>query len=425
MEHENAENTNETPMAVIPPNKFDEFMKLVTKLNKKAAKAGVDPVRILKVEESTRKQRQGPFWEVNPHTLQAHQVTREVEVPVMEITLETPTFSIGDYVLVARVETLETGENTFHAVPAESSNIPERYADTGCQCEHCRAKRHRNETYLVRKGTQYKQVGSTCIRDFLGHDVRSAFAFCSDISGVLTGWGSDEMDEYYGMRSKRIFYVKRYLAWAQATIRTSGWCSRSFARESYGEAPTPTATIACNLYWAEYHNSLPKDFPKEERPNEADVEHVEAALAWIRSYTREQTKGNDYLNKLRAVASCDVCDASNDGVLASLLPAHQRFLVGEEKRKQRAKDAANSEHVGTVGKRETFKVVHVAAFALPDYGYGPSFINKFRDERGNVLVWKTGYQFDKGWEGSLKGTVKEHNEFRGEKQTVLTRCREQ
>ena len=49
----------------------------------------------------------------------------------------------------------------------------------------------------------------------------------------------------------------------------------------------------------------------------------------------------------------------------------------------------------------------------------------FEDENHNKLVWKT----QKGIDGDVcdffkvKGTVKEHSEYRGEKQTVLTRCK--
>ena len=55
-----------------------------------------------------------------------------------------------------------------------------------------------------------------------------------------------------------------------------------------------------------------------------------------------------------------------------------------------------------------------------------------KDAAGNVYTWKTanniGYEDAEGvWqkpeEFTIKGTVKEHSEYRGEKQTVLTRCK--
>jgi hypothetical protein len=66
-------------------------------------------------------------------------------------------------------------------------------------------------------------------------------------------------------------------------------------------------------------------------------------------------------------------------------------------------------------------------------------IYKFTDADGNVFVWKTTgsvgedrtdnigrdyfYKPENGESVKVSGTIKEHNEYRGEKQTVLTRCK--
>lgn len=49
----------------------------------------------------------------------------------------------------------------------------------------------------------------------------------------------------------------------------------------------------------------------------------------------------------------------------------------------------------------------------------------FKDESGNVYVWKTTSWFEACVDDQviLKGTVKEHAEYKGVKQTVLTRCK--
>jgi hypothetical protein len=47
------------------------------------------------------------------------------------------------------------------------------------------------------------------------------------------------------------------------------------------------------------------------------------------------------------------------------------------------------------------------------------------DKEGNVYIWKTGKDMEKdGAENkTLVGTLKEHNEYKGVKQNVLTRCK--
>lgn len=55
------------------------------------------------------------------------------------------------------------------------------------------------------------------------------------------------------------------------------------------------------------------------------------------------------------------------------------------------------------------------------------YIHTFRDENGNVLIWKTSSNslpdFSEGDQVEVKGTVKEHSTYKDEKQTVLTRCK--
>lgn len=92
------------------------------------------------------------------------------------------------------------------------------------------------------------------------------------------------------------------------------------------------------------------------------------------------------------------------------------------------KQKFESDYVGVEGEKLelTLKLVKIG-------GYDTFFAGReayvavytFEDENHNKLVWKT----QKGIDGDVcdffkvKGTVKEHSEYRGEKQTVLTRCK--
>ena len=57
--------------------------------------------------------------------------------------------------------------------------------------------------------------------------------------------------------------------------------------------------------------------------------------------------------------------------------------------------------------------------------FGYTRVYTFEDAAHNLIVWKTGKSLGLK-EGSyvhIAGTIKEHSEFRGKKQTVLTRCK--
>lgn len=75
---------------------------------------------------------------------------------------------------------------------------------------------------------------------------------------------------------------------------------------------------------------------------------------------------------------------------------------------------------GTYEKSAWFDVV--GPFGRPETRY----VHTFKDVDGNVYVWKTGRgitEANRGEALELKGTVKEHSEYNGEKQTVLKNCR--
>lgn len=104
-----------------------------------------------------------------------------------------------------------------------------------------------------------------------------------------------------------------------------------------------------------------------------------------------------------------------------------RIQAAENKLK--AQDSP-SEYVGQVGDKLNIVVIytHTASWENGYGGYwsaGVTYLHSFKDEDGNVFTWKTGncFEADYGDKVVLKGTVKEHNEYKGIKQTVMTRCK--
>lgn len=88
----------------------------------------------------------------------------------------------------------------------------------------------------------------------------------------------------------------------------------------------------------------------------------------------------------------------------------------------------SSEYIGEVGQKLSVDVVleRICQFETHfTYRGETSYIYKFADTNGNTVTWKTAKHLDieEGWTGNITGTVKEHSEYRGDKQTVLTRCK--
>lgn len=115
--------------------------------------------------------------------------------------------------------------------------------------------------------------------------------------------------------------------------------------------------------------------------------------------------------------------------------AYEAKMEAERLRKEAEEAAikaqkAISQHVGQVGDKIDITATydHSAWF---DFKLGwtteTMYIHTFKDPDGNTLVWKTSSnslpELDEGDKVQIKGTIKEHNEYKDEKQTVLTRCK--
>lgn len=87
-----------------------------------------------------------------------------------------------------------------------------------------------------------------------------------------------------------------------------------------------------------------------------------------------------------------------------------------------------SEYIAKVGDKVQVVVKYVGFHTYETHFtyYGETnYIHKFVDEHGNTIIWKTSsfQEFKPGMTYTIKGTVKELSEYKGDKQTVLTRCK--
>lgn len=87
-----------------------------------------------------------------------------------------------------------------------------------------------------------------------------------------------------------------------------------------------------------------------------------------------------------------------------------------------------SEHLGSVGEKIEIKATFTAEHSFKthfNYHTITNYIYTFTDEQGNVLIWKTTaiIDADQGDSVMIKGTIKNHGEFRNIKQTELQRCK--
>lgn len=372
--------TTNTTTATIPASAQAAFVTALAKLNRRAARLGCDPLTIVSTVDT--------IVEID-----------RVKFPALrlEIAGTTPTFA--GWTFAASVEALDTGKNIFHGV----SDIPARFANTGHACEHCNQNRKRNSSFILsHEAGDYKQVGSTCINDFLGGNHLPVFNFLSNAREILS-----EFENFANATIDSVSVITTLVASA-ATIREHGFVKKTGHDVYSGTVPTASKVES---FLIDVRN------PKRFIPNitEADEAKAEAVRAWLVNHEGTQ---NDYLQKLIDLAAATRVSSRNIGILASSIAAYDREL---ERKAQVL--ASPSNHVGTVGKREIFTVSLTGCKVLPDYGYGCSNLYSFEDENGNILKWKTQAQIERTGTFQITGTVKSHGAWNGVSETELTRCK--
>lgn len=115
---------------------------------------------------------------------------------------------------------------------------------------------------------------------------------------------------------------------------------------------------------------------------------------------------------------------SNDGTLYFIPSGFIQDYVKSLREQYVADHAPKTEYFGSVGDKVELilTLTHIGGY---DTMYGFTSVYTFADDEGHQFVWKTGCYLDQS-EGSkltVRGTIKAHSEYRGARQTELTRCK--
>ena len=120
----------------------------------------------------------------------------------------------------------------------------------------------------------------------------------------------------------------------------------------------------------------------------------------------------------------DLFEADEAGTYHYYLTESGYFHKVEEAEEELKASKSTSEYLGSEGDKVSLEVTysHSAEF---ESEFGTKHIYSFKDDNGNQIIWKstTYIEQDYGTRFILSGTIKAHNEYRGIKQTILTRCK--
>lgn len=314
--------------------------------------------------------------------------------------------------------------------PVPGKVIPDNYRTNKPVCDHCKKDWIvRRDTYIVQNDQGvYKQVGGNCLADFLGHPDPYRYARFAEWLAGLHGELEELENEKETNNSPQFKRedLKMYLAEVAAVVDEKGWKSRGAVYQEH--AGTATADYAMN----ELHDTPHTYHGVTTYPIRPQQKHFDEAEKVI-SYLRVDLKpDNDYLNNLKTLTSVDnFLVKEGSGIVASAIPFYRREIekqVAKAKQaSQFAQQALSSNYVGEVGDRLYGIHVSVLSHQELESNFGMTNLFRFQDDKGNVYSWfgtgAAAYGMEVGNDYVISASVKKHQEYKGRKETILTRVK--
>lgn len=303
-------------------------------------------------------------------------------------------------------------------------DVPEKYITAQCICDHCQTKRSRKATYIIynEEQNEFKQVGRNCLAEFT-----------SGLDGEQVAQYIEWLDNFTDFEAPgqgHTFYydVKEVLGYAYECTRCFGYIKVNYDDPSVYSTKEMVSDLIGRHSLSGWCGEKAEERNFRNDPLNEDIQsHVTEAIEWINS----QDSSFDYYNNLKVLIEEEYIKYKDFGIVCSLFAAYNRELAKKEAEAARQKeiDECPSSYQGEVGQRLDIEAVSFKCVGGFETLYGYTSIIEIKDEIGNVYIWfSSSYINDEAFSDdmkkvTLKGTVKEHKEYRGIKQTILTRCK--
>jgi len=322
-----------------------------------------------------------------------------------DVTIEyNYTIKIGNYTLVGIIQHISETESLIISCD-DNIKLPDKFYSAKSNCEHCNTYRQRNNTFVCYDGYTFIQVGSSCLKDFLGHlspeDIVAKASFIYEAISTIDGF--ENLEDF---SLSKTFLLRRILAITDAVINKFGWTSKSKAFESN---TTATADIV-------FDYSTNGDVDSSITVTDENYTKATKVIEWAENLSDEQCCNSDYLHNIRVIARSGFVTKKIMGYACSILAAYER--------EQQNKIVADSKHFGTIGEKFKLLLTFKKKFTF-DSTFGTTRIYLFTDCYNNQFVWKTTTYVDLQEDTSyqVSGSIKDHIVYNNKNQTVITRCK--
>lgn len=341
------------------------------------------------------------------------------QVEMVEIEVDDLKASLSGWSFLGTIDHHEAG-NIIRFNPDFQGEVNvDKYREAKPNCDHCKHQRNRKDTFLmVNESGETKQIGRSCIKDFLGHPSAEYYAQWAE---WIYEASEEEKRESYSGKWVELYDIQYVLEAAAMLIRMHGYRSA----KAVGAPTSGQLRYWLNTQPYKYRKEMNEEKPE---PTAEDKETAQKAFDLVMSWEGADLRSNFNVNLQILCKRGRVTD--RDLGMACYMPEMLMKTLAKQieearKRKEREAIAKISQYVGSLKERITLEADLTRCIYLGSNQFGDSYLYSFLDSDGNVIVWKTGKELkiNSGTKVSITGTVKEHREYHDVKQTHLTRCK--
>lgn len=312
---------------------------------------------------------------------------RDKYIKYHKYLIEDPVDNTG-WRLLARIDHTESGNIVMNI---SSEDIPRHYYYDPGKCDHCHTNRNRKHTYIIKsEDGEYKQVGIKCSEDYICENFFEWTAYWCSCLSVFKKMEEDSFSEE-GVKSAEEYYeVRDIIAHSIDAINKYGY------NKEDGSTKYQVLT----------------SINKGKKIDSSCFDLADRIIGWIFSLDESES---DYIHNIQVCFNNGYVKSNEVPLIISSYPYFRGYMA-------RMESCRLSSHKYNVGDKVTIKTNDFKQVTALDSIYGIVYIYRFTDSEHNVYTWKTG-KYIGGNITSVTGTVKACKEYKGEKQTELTRCK--
>lgn len=390
---------------LIDESNFERFKKKVKTIQNKARKLGVKApeYKVIRTFEREFKRNFSTY-----------------KIPYVEIEIVEDKVAMAGWSFAATIEHRSPANIIRVSLKYEGSADLNFYRSAKSICEHCGTSRTRKNTYIMTSESgSMVQVGTSCIKDFIGHPTAEYYAELYEF--VMAIEDDNEERDLSMTKYKPSFSVKDVLEMASNLIRTEGYVSKKMSG-------TPTSSLvfaAMSTTKQNYEKMFGGKYPEV---TESDKEMAQKCIDLVKSFDSVDIK-NVFNANLRVLVEGEYIFQQDFGMICYLPEMFTKTLEEKvkrwEKEKAEKESRAKSDFIGSVSEKVTIQATYLGKIYLGYNGFNDSYLHRFKSGE-NDIVWSSVNNLEDvnvGQVIEITGTVKDHQIYKEAKQTRLTRCK--